>query len=115
MSAYQPKSLRRWTHPDNYAGATWEGFYSSGFGRSRDSDCLEETNFQVAWERLSAISENVQMVHESHWAVGWVEWIAIPADDAPALKLADSLRARYESYPCLDVEPRRKRPRSNSA
>jgi len=44
--------VREWKHPSDYAGATWEGWYSAGFGRSRDSDALEESNFTVASREL---------------------------------------------------------------
>jgi hypothetical protein len=101
---YTPTHLKLWTHPDNYGGAVWPNFYSSGFGQSRDSDALERSNFAVAWKRISAVSqcEETQVVRESHWAVGWVEWIAIHADDTAALKVADGLREDVEQYPVLD-------------
>ena len=101
---YTPKHLKLWTHPDNYAGAVWPNTYSSGFGRSRDSDCLERSNFHVAWKAISAVSDEVQIVRENHWAVGWVEWIAIPADEHEALKVADRLREEYAQYPVLNEE-----------
>lgn len=102
MSTYKPAKLKLWTLPSSYFGATWEGFYSSGFGQSRDSDALERSNFRAALKALEAVSERVQVVRESHWAVGWVEWIAIPADDFAALEAADGLREDYEQHPVLD-------------
>ncbi len=104
MTTYTPKFIKRWTLPPSYFGATWEGFYSSGFGRSRDSDCLERSNFEVAWKALQGVSDNVQIVSENHWAVGWVEWIAIPEDDYKALKAADEMCAAVESYSVLDED-----------
>lgn len=104
MPAYTPKHLRLWTHPDHYAGATWEGYYSTGFGQSRDSDELEASNFATVLERLGGESKTVIVVRESHWAVGWVEWIAIPKRAHAKLKIADELRERYENYPVLDEE-----------
>ena len=53
---YQPKLLNRWTMPDSYFGAEWPECYGSGFGQSRDSDCLERCNFRVAWEAISKAS-----------------------------------------------------------
>jgi hypothetical protein len=97
---YTPKHLKRWTTPSNYIGASWHGYYSSGFGRSRDSDPLEESNFQVAWEALEKL--DAVLVSESHFLVGWVEWIAIPDTNETALRKADELRAKYEIYPVLD-------------
>ena len=41
-------------------------------------------------------------MRESHWACGWVEWIAILADDEAALRAADEMAASLETYPVLD-------------
>lgn len=101
---YQPKNLRLWTMPDNYFGAVWPAYYSAGFGRSRDSDDLEESNFATALAALGGESETVEVVRESHWAVGWVEWIAIHQDDDKALHIADDLVERYRNYPCLNED-----------
>lgn len=101
---YKPTHLKLWTRPDNYAGAVWPDYYSAGFGRSRDSDELEESNFHTALKRLGGESESVLVVREGHWAVGWVEWIAIHKGNTAALKIADALREDYENYPVLDEE-----------
>lgn len=101
---YEPKHLKRWTMPDHYFGETWPDYYSAGFGRSRDSHDLEESNFHTALAAIGGESETVIVVRESHWAVGWVEWIAIHATDEKALAAADGQRERYEAYPVLDEE-----------
>jgi hypothetical protein len=112
---------REWTLPRDYAGATWEGWYTAGFGRSRDSDALELSNFQVASRKLLALSdkaelplaelermadngicETVEIVRENHWAVGWVEWIAIHSSNAAAIERAKELCERANDYPPLD-------------
>lgn len=95
--------LRRWTYPDSYAGATWYDYFGC-FGRSRDSDALEESNFEVALRELGGETETVMIIREGHWAVGWVEWIAIHESDTRALEKANELRRRVESYPVLDEE-----------
>ena len=116
-------TVKEWKHPSNYVGATWEGWFSSGFGRSRDSDALEESNFQVASAELLKLAEDaprtdvsaelleqlddclsVQIVRENHWAVGWIEWIAIHASNAAALDLARELCERANDYPILDED-----------
>jgi hypothetical protein len=102
MTDYEPTNLRRWTMPDSYFGATWPDYYRSGFGRSRDSSCLEESNFAVALRELGGESDTVVVVREGHWAVGWVEWIAIHQDDGRALEIADRLAEDVEDYPALD-------------
>lgn len=118
MKTYAPTHLNRWTLPSNYAGAQWPDHYGSGFGQSRDSDCMEESNFATVLKALAKLPpfihplnasgemdneiESRQVIHESHWAVGWVEWIAIHEADTAALELCDKLRGDYENYPVLD-------------
>ena len=101
---YEPRHLKRWSMPDSYFGATWPDYYSSGFGQSRDSDALERSNFRCALRELGGESETVIVVRESHWAVGWVEWIAIHESDEKALEIADELCEAYEDYPVVDED-----------
>jgi hypothetical protein len=53
---------------------------------------------------LGGESDTVIVVRESHWAVGWVEWIAINEADADALAKADEQCGRLECYPVLDED-----------
>ena len=95
-------TLKLWERPSSYFGATWEGFYSAGFGQHRDSDCLERSNFRVAAKALEDTS--AEIVREKHWVVGWVEWIAIPATDLEAIAIAERLVTKAEGYPVLSDE-----------
>ena len=106
---YVPEHLERWTMPKYYFGAEWPDYYSAGVGRSRDSDCLEESNFYSMLNALGGESDTVQVVRESHWAVGWVEWIAIHESDEQALRAADAMKASLEDYPILDEEDHSRR------
>jgi hypothetical protein len=112
---YTPAFLKRWTRPANYIGASWPDYYGSGFGQSRDSDELEASNFATVLAKLKALPEFVPpatdseneiesrfVVSENHWAVGWVEWIAIHDSDEAALRLCDDLREKADGYPVLD-------------
>ena len=99
---YEPANLKRWTMPDNYFGETWPNYYSSGVGQSRDSGALERSNFACMRSALGGESDTVVIVRESHWAVGWVEWIAIHQDDDKALEIADEIAAALEDYPVID-------------
>lgn len=101
---YQPAHLNRWTMPDHYAGAVWPDYFSAGVGQSRDSDALERSNFAVMLRALGGESETVRVVREGHWAVGWVEWIAVHQDDKRALQIADEQAARLSNYPILDED-----------
>ncbi len=101
---FQPEHLNRWTMPSHYFGETWPDYYSAGVGRSRDSDCLEESNFATMLKSLGGESETVIVVRESHWAVGFVEWIAIHSTDETALHIADEQKGRLEEYPILSED-----------
>jgi hypothetical protein len=105
---YEPEHLTKWTMPDNYGGASWPNHYSAGVGQSRDSDALERSNFECMLRALGGESDIVTVVHEGHWAVGWVQWIAIEADGTEesdkALKLAEELVCALSEYPVLDEE-----------
>lgn len=101
---YTPDKLHRWTKPENYAGASWPEYYSSGFGRSRDSSALERSNFECALNKLGGETATVRVIRESHWAVGWVEWIAIHQSDEPSLRTADELVKGYEQYPVVNED-----------
>lgn len=108
IETYTPEHLKLWTMPPSYCGAVWPAYYSSGFGQSRESDALERSNFECVVAALKAISpesEDVwQIVRESHWAVGWVEWIAIHQDATEHLRVADKIREHYENYPVVNEE-----------
>lgn len=123
-------NLDRWTRPRCYAGATWYNYFYSGFGRSRESSTTEESNFQVVIRELAILPEwtpppdekqspsdcpnlfpetpdklvSRYIVRESHFLVGWVEWIAIHETDDDALALCDRLIEKEENYPVLDSD-----------
>jgi hypothetical protein len=100
MSDYP--NLHKWTMPDSYFGETWPDYYSAGVGQSRDSSCLEQSNFSAMLRLLGGESETVIVVRESHWAVGWVEWIAIHESDDKALTEANEAMGALSDYPVLD-------------
>lgn len=104
--------MNLWKHPSNYAGATWEGWYVF-LGQNRDSDCLERSNFKEALEAVKGKmdrgidvdgSPSVLVVREGHWAVGWVEWIAIHPSDAGAVAEAESIEAALADYPVVNED-----------
>ena len=94
-------SLKLWKLPRNYTGTTWPEYYVF-LTKTRDSDCLEISNFRTALKKLGGESDTVFSVRESHFLCGWVEWIAIHASDTSALKLAEAMQEKIERYPILD-------------
>lgn len=118
MRTFTPKFLPRWTLPRCYVGAHWQEYFSF-LGRSRDSDALERANFDAGLKAIGGEQSDrrrddpqnpgcalplVLIVRESHWAVGWVEWIAIHETATEALETADKLKSKLENYPVVDEE-----------
>jgi len=77
--------------------------------RTRDSGCLEESNFQTLLKRLRGLSsdgederETFEVHRFSHWGPGWFEIILIDPSDAEAVKLGTDAEDSLEGYPILD-------------
>jgi hypothetical protein len=105
--------IERWKRPSNYGGAEWHEYYGAGVHRNRDSGVLERANFDAMKAALETTPEPADwdkdepawtVVTENHWAVGWVEWIAIHEDHVTALKLADRIMGRMESSCVIDED-----------
>ena len=105
-------TLPMWTLPHCYAGTKWDGWVVF-LTRNRDSGLLENCNFDAAMRALAPLREGVpevdgfstiEAVRESHWACGWVEWIAIHPSNTKALALAEMFDAKLEDYPVLDED-----------
>jgi len=95
------ESLTRWEVPESWFGQHWHGWFV-GLGQNRDSDALERSNFISALEALGGESETVRVVREGHWAVGWIEWIAIHESDDKALAIQYEIEGSLADYPVLD-------------
>lgn len=101
VETYTPNHLKRWSMPDHYAGAEWPEYFVF-LGQHRDSDALTRSNFQCALEAVGGEGDTVRVVREGHWAVGWVEWIAIHESDAKSLEQADEIVAALSDYPVVN-------------
>lgn len=101
---YIPTHLKRWTLPDSYFGAKWPDYYM-GLGQHRDSDSLTRSNFACFLKAIGGESGlGVRVVRENHWAVGWVEWIAIHETATEALEIADSIMEKLDGYPVVNED-----------
>lgn len=101
------------------------GYVLAGFGRSRDSHTIEESNFWTAYKALQMVAGEgdqgevtlhrpwedddpctaaVAIARWRHWAVGWVEEIMVRADTEAVLAVAAALQQRVEDYPILDED-----------
>ena len=119
------RAILPWKRPDSWAGKPWDGWFV-GLIRTRDSDTLTRSNFEVFLKALRELPEvlvddtdnaaasyrtereywtevnTVMIVSESHWACGWIDWIAIHPSNEAAMKLADEMLCSLEDYPVLD-------------
>lgn len=93
--------LKAWKRQSNYMGKDWTGWLVAPCGRHRDSDSVERANWESQIERIPE-SETVQIVRERHWAVGWVEWLAIRPEDRAVVEAAERIAEEIEGYPVLD-------------
>ncbi len=92
---------RSWKRPDSYMGPDHDDT-SQVIGRCRDSDLLAQSNFEVALDRLGGESATVEVIRDSHWAVGWVENIRVSKRDRKALKEVKAILNSLEEYGALD-------------
>ena len=115
-----------WERPDCWFGKPWEGWYVA-YARHRDSDPITECNYEIFLDKLKSLAkdvlvddtanaeqsyrtneedwtetETVFVVRESHWAVGWVEYIVVHPSNEKAVQLADKMLCDLEAYPILD-------------
>lgn len=95
------RALERWTMPDSYIGAEWPEYFVF-IGQSRDADALTRSNFECGLRALGGESDSVLVIRERHWAVGWVEWIAIHESNVEAILAADEMACALADYPVLD-------------
>lgn len=103
METYSPQNLPRWVHPESYAGAHWPEYFVF-LSQHRESDSVTRSNFMRGLELIGGESGTVLVIRERHWAVGWVEWIAIHESDSAALREADAIAAALEGYPVVDED-----------
>lgn len=109
---YAPQFLQRWSRPSDWSGTPLDGYYIAPVGINRDSGTLDRSNWDAQWDALAQLSADVPdddctspvIVRESHWAVGWIEWVAIHETNEAALREADEIAASLDNYPVLDDE-----------
>lgn len=108
---YAPKKTRyehltRYTRPSSFADfADFDRreYYVLG-GQHRDSDTLTRSNHRSILKALGGESDTVRVIHDSHWAVGWVEAIYIHESDTKALAIAEDIAEGLDGYPVVDED-----------
>lgn len=73
---------------------------------TRDSECLDLSNFRVAQRMLDKVgaADCYAVERSSHWAVGWLDRLLIDPACVAARECAESIHARLEDYPVLDED-----------
>jgi len=92
-----------WDSLDNYIGEIPDPEWLCLLTRSRDSDCLTESNWHCALQELGGESDNVSIERFGHWACGWWEALSVRAGTEEHTKAKD-IADRLESYPVLDED-----------
>jgi len=95
--------LKPYTRPDSYAGPDYYDYYPV-LGQSRVSSALEQSNFICGLELLGGESDTVIVIHDSHWAVGWVETLYVHKSDHARLLIADRMLDDLEQYPVVNED-----------
>jgi len=79
--------LEKWVKAENYMGADHSDSYVV-VTKSRDSDLIDQVNFDSAleeldaWENSHIKGDHHFVINNSHWLVGWIEYILItPCED----------------------------------
>ena len=87
---------------DNYSGHMDKPDWVVSCGRNRDSEILDESNFQAALERLGGEGKHVAIERFGHWGCGWFELILVNPKSLKHIKVAVEIAKYLEHYPVLD-------------
>lgn len=95
--------LPRWSG-DDYVGTRYDDYHVVLI-RVRDSDLLEQSNFDAALRKVGGERPpNVVIAHSSHWIYGWVDQLLIHKDDTDAMEKGRDVIASLRKYPILDED-----------
>jgi hypothetical protein len=103
QTPYIQRNFQLWNNLDNYAGETYYNYYPI-IGQHRDSNVLEQSNFDCFLAQLGGESKTVKVIRAGHWAVGWVETVMIHKSDFNKLELADKIQDELERYPVVNED-----------
>lgn len=100
--AYQMDNSGGLDGRSNYSGGMEHPDWVVSCGRNRDSDLLQESNFDAALERLGGESKHVIVERFGHWGCGWFELILVNPRSQKHLAIAHTIHIELEAYPVLD-------------
>lgn len=100
-------------------GSTLRDYFVAPVTHHRDSDLATESNWTAQWSILKPLHADVPadpdedgspvVCGERNPFTGWGEFVAIHRDNVAALRAADEIARRLESYPILDEEDNSRR------
>lgn len=79
-------------------------YYVFPYFQNRDSDILTLDNFENISDELESIDDDIEIIRESHFLCGWIEFIIFPKDNEKLVSRAKELVDSLEDYPILDEE-----------
>lgn len=86
----------------NYSGGMDKADWIVSCGRNRDSDILQESNFQSALYKLGGASKNVEVARFGHWSSGWFELILVNPKSIKHVKTAYEISQALDNCTILD-------------
>jgi|TARA_Y100000310_G_C20034793_1_gene513398 hypothetical protein len=95
--------MNKWKEGNDYIGQDYSDYFVS-LGQTRDSNALEQSNFNNALKQLGGESDTVLVIRNGHWAVGWIEWIGIHKSDNKAISTGENIEKQLSEYLILDEE-----------
>lgn len=88
----------------NYSGSadeSWQEFVVLSVYRNRDSNILDESNFECALDTLGGESDDVQVHRFGHWGCGWFELLLVNPN-SNKIEDAYKIQTALQNYPVLD-------------
>lgn len=102
-----PNKMGRWDG-SFYMGKRYDDYYIL-YSHNRDSNLIEESNYETIKESLKNDKINFIEIVSSHFLVGWIEQIGIHEDDLIGIEKANDILVSLEGYPIFDEEDFSKR------
>ena len=93
---------------DNYFGDLPSNDLIVVVTRSRDSDLIEESNWECALEMLGGENSSVKIHRFGHWACGWWDALCV-IQGSEKEEIGREIVESIENYPLLDEEDHSRR------
>jgi hypothetical protein len=92
--------MSKWDGSD-YIGKRFDDYYIL-YSHHRDSKIYEESNYHSLIKLCEKMGIKYIEINSNHWAVGWVEQIAIHEEDYLSIEKANDPLEQLKEYPLVD-------------